>query len=253
MDQPTTPESPKDVEVKTDTSATSSPPPMPETPLADQPTVPPSPSMPEEHRVSFRTTLLIVFLAILAAVLLFVALKPVKKLATSNPTTPTPTTSPAHSTLALSLGTSTATAGANSQVADVTIDTQSNSVSGVQFEIAYDPTVITNVKVSAGDFFPTPLTLLNQVDSKNGKINYAVGIQPTGQGIKGSGTVAVISYTILPTQSASMTKLTFLPKTQVIQQGVLGSVLEKAIDLSIPIEGLSSTPSGKTTLPATKQ
>lgn len=260
MDQPTTPtpEQPKDTEVKVETatptpvvtpaptipSATPPPPPAP--------TPPTPPSLPDEHTVSLRTTLLIVFLAILAAVLLFVALKPAKKVVT-NQTGPTPTVSPAHSTLSLSLATPSASAGANATAANVNIDTQSNEVSSVQFEISYDPTVLTNVKVTPGDFFTNPLTLLNQVDTKNGKINFAVGIQPTAKGIKGNGTVAVISYTILPTQTSSTTKLAFLPKTQVIQQGVLGSVLQNSSDLSIPIQGLTSTPSGKTALPSASQ
>ena len=221
-------------------------------PPTNEPTPPSSPEHPkEEKRISLRTVLLIVFLAILAAVLLFIALRPAKKAVVQN-ATPTPTTKPsqAHSTLTLVMADTTATpsgAGVNTKTVNVVLTTQSNKVSGVQFEVAYDPTVLSNVTVKPGDFFPKPLVLLNQVDTKNGKINYAIGIQPTADQLSGTGTTAVISYTLLPTASASQTTLKFLPKTQVVEQGIAGSVLEKSFDLSIPVAGL--TPAATKTTP----
>lgn len=239
---------------------------MPTNPSADPSTQPsptstppagtPPPATPsqgaekEEKRVSLKTVLLIVVLAILAAVLLFVALKPAKKAVVQN-ATPTPTTKPsqAHSTLTLVMADTTATpsgTGVATKTVNVVLTTQSNKVSGVQFEIAYDPTVLTNVTVKAGDFFTNPLVLLNQVDTKNGKINYALGIQPTANQVSGTGTVATISYTLLPTAAASQTMLKFLPKTQVVQQGISGSVMDKSFDLSIPVAGLTPSAANST-------
>ena len=196
------------------------------------------------HGVSIRTIVLIVILAAVAAVLLFIAIKPGQKpMQKSLTPTATPTPSQAHSILTMTLGDSTATESStkvNNNVVSVNVDTQTNKISGVQFEISYDPTVLTNVKVTPGTFFQKPLVLLNQVDSKNGRINYAIGIQPTADQISGTGTTAIISYTILPTASASLTTLRFLPRTQVIEQGIVGSVLKKSIDVSIPVGGLTS-------------
>lgn len=229
----------------------------PSSPGDQTPSAPPTKDSPkEEKRISLRTVLLIVFLAILAAVLLFIALRPTKKAVVQH-ATPTPTTKPsqAHSTLTLVMADTTATpsgAGVNTKTVNVVLTTQSNKVSGVQFEIAYDPTVLSNVTVKPGDFFPKPLILLNQVDTKNGKINYAIGIQPTADQLSGTGTAAVISYTLLPTASASQTTLKFLPKTQVVEQGIAGSVLEKSFDLSIPVAGLTpAASSNKSGLPIT--
>lgn len=264
--QPTTPEAapaqqPAPAEQPQQQTATPTTDTIPTTSPANSPvqstsaTTPPAPTPPqaaekEEKRVSLKTVLLIVVLAILAAVLLFVALKPAKKATTQN-ATPTPTTKPsqAHSTLTLVMADTTATpsgTGVVTKTVNVVLTTQSNKVEGVQFEIAYDPTVLTNVTVKAGDFFANPLVLLNQVDTKNGKINYALGIKPTANPITGSGTVATISYTLLPTGSASQTTLKFLPKTQVVQQGTLGSVLEKSFDLNIPVAGLTPSTANST-------
>jgi hypothetical protein len=247
--QPTTPQPPV---VPSAASETIVPKPAP----ADQSTTPPLPpntptpplAKDEKHAMSLRTIVLILVLALLAGVLLFVALRPLKKPVVKTTTmAPTVTPSPAHSILALALGADSATpssTGIINKTVDVTLDTQTNKDEGVQFEIAYDPTVLTNVTVAPGTLFQNPLVLLNQVDTKNGKINYALGIQPTGTGISGSGTVAVISYILLPTATATETTLKFLPKTQVVQQGTLGSVLEKSIDLVIPVTGLTPAPSG---------
>jgi len=209
-------------------------------------TPPPPPHEGGEKRVSLRTIILIVALAILTAVLLFVALKPLQKPASKTSLAPTPTPSQAHSVLSMQLD-STANA---SQAAlptksvDVQIDTSANKVEGVQFDISYDPTVLTNVTVTPGTFFPKALVLLNQVDSKNGKIHYALGIQPTDKPQTGVGTVAVISFVMVPTQTGVTTKLSFLPKTQVVQQGTLGSVLEKSTDITIPTASLTPTTKG---------
>ncbi len=231
------------------------------TPAPKETTTPPTDNKPSddsatvEHRVPLRTVLLILVLAILAAVLIFVALNPVKKTVTK--LAPTPTTKPsiAHTILAMTMDTdasSSSTTNSLSKSVSVTVTTGTNKIEGVQFEISYDPTILTNVTVTPGTFFTNPIILLNSVDTKNGKINYALGIQPTAtDALSGGGTVAKISYTMLPTSTASLTHLTFLPKTQAIQKGTLGSVLEKAIDLTIPVVGLTPAAT-KITTPVTQ-
>lgn len=240
--QPTAPAAPSSEPAATPTP----PPPAPaspsSTPPPSSPSQPPSPTEHAARGISFKTILLIVILAILAGVLLFVALRPAKKSIVTAPPVPTVTPTQAHSILTLNPETSATPSGAGitTKAVDVMIDTKTNKVDGVQFEIAYDPTILTNVNVTSGTFFTNPLTLLNQVDTKNGKIDYATGIQPTATPAAGMGTVAVISYSILPTATTSTTTLRFLPKTQVIGQGILGSVLEKSIDLVLPVSGLTT-------------
>lgn len=250
----TTPQTSK-TPTSTPTTAESKTPPAETPPPASAAAAPSTPPMHGDHKAPVKTIILIVILAILAGVLLFVALNPFKKApVTTTRVEATPTVSPAHAILTMNLDTTASETGIlKTKAVDVNIDTRSNKISGVQFEVSYDPTIVANVSVKVGSFFSNPLTLLNQVDTKNGKIDFALGIQPTAQQVSGSGTIAIISYTVLPTATASVTKFSFLPKTQVIEQGILGSVLEKSIDLVVPIDGLSSTPSGKIALPTSTQ
>jgi hypothetical protein len=179
---------------------------------------------------SKRTLALIVALALITAGLLYLAIRqdqPTPEVSMA----PTPTVSPAHTTLALV--STTATTGAR-QTAEVVIDSHRNTVSGVQLNLSYDPTIVANVTIQQGKYFTNPNILLKTVDQQNGRITLVMAIQPTAQQASGSGTVATISYTLLPTTKASTT-ISFLPKTAVTQEGELSSVLAKTTNLTIAI------------------
>lgn len=105
------------------------------------------------------------------------------------------------------------------------ISTGKNAVTAVQVELGFDPEVLTNVTVDNGSFFNNPLTLLNDVDEKTGKISYAVGISPQDSGLRGEGIVAIINFQAKIAKPEA-TNITFLPKTLVTAEGVSQSVLK---------------------------
>lgn len=208
----------------------------PQQPIAPPPTppeVPPTPQPMQEppamqqSLLPKRTLILIGALAVLVVTLILIALKTQQRPQTVQAPTPTPKISMAHTILSLVAETATPSSE------DITIDTTTNTVSAVQVEIAYDPTVIRNVKVTQGTFFPQATPLINLIDTKNGRISYALAIPATTEGIQGKGVVATISYQKIPGVTKDIT-LTFLPKTKVTQIGILDSVLEKANDGTIP-------------------
>jgi len=124
----------------------------------------------------------------------------------------------------------------------VNILTGKNKVSAVQLELQYDPLLLTNVKITADSFFTKPVVLIDQIDTKTGRISYAFGIGPTDQGVVGSGSVATLTFSAkagIPEKTA----IIFLPKTLVTAEGVAESVLKEAKLGQFTIGILNSTPS----------
>lgn len=131
---------------------------------------------------------------------------------------------------------------------EVNIDSGENLVSGVQLEFSYDPKLLANVDISEGPFLKGPVELLKNIDAKNGRISYALGI-PMGQtGITGKGVVAKITFTEI-SGSSKTASINFLPKTQVTDQRYAVPVLKSTtsttfnIEASLPVN--SSTASGQ--------
>ncbi len=185
---------------------------------------------------SKRTLLLIAALLLITGGLLYLAIKEDQP-QTISKLIPTPTPSPAHAILSLVPETSSTSA---LQKVDVVAQSNGNQLAGAQLNLSYDPTVLTNVTIKSGTYFANPTILFNSVDKVNGRISYVLAIQPTGVEASGSGTVATITYSLAPTASASTT-LSFLPKTEVTQLGILGSVLKSVKNLTIQI---SPSPTG---------
>jgi len=194
---------------------------------------------------SRRTLLLIVGLIAITGLLIYLAVQPPQL----NKTTQiTPTKAPvAFTTLSLQ-----PISSSSAKQINVTIDTHQNTVTGVQLEIAYDPTVLTNVAIIPGDFFPQSFELIKNIDTTNGRISYALAIPPTGKAKMGQGTIAIISYSILPNPlagstgspqagSGSTTTLSFLPKTQVSQLGTIESVLKSTSSYTLQLSKPTST------------
>ncbi len=96
----------------------------------------------------------------------------------------------------------------------INIDTGSNSISTVQFEIGYDPTALTSVDINPGTFIVNPLVPLRIIDTKNGRASYALQIPDGATQAKGKGIIAILSF--IPNLSpGEMSRITFLPKTTV--------------------------------------
>lgn len=182
--------------------------------------------------MSKRTIALIVILVLITAVLTSIAISP-KKTAPTTVTTQnktTPTVSPAKSILTLYPSNLTISSGSGSL--DVRIDTRENKVTAVQLELSYDPQMVINPTIVPGSFFANPVVLLKNIDQKNGRISYALGISPSESGIHGIGPVAIISFQTKMTPGTK-TSINFLPKTMVTAEGVMPSVLKTSTGATI--------------------
>jgi hypothetical protein len=200
---------------------------------------PPPPQQPQaKHgRISPWTIILILVLLGFCGFFAYIALNSKGKPVPIAQITPTPIPTPvAQSILTLEpapVGTQAAKPGV--QTYDVKINSGTNTVNAVQLDLAYDPSVLTNVTIIPGTFFTNPSQLVNDLDTKNGRISYALGIQPKDKGIKGAGVVAEIMFQFQPTATVSSTTIKFLPKTLVAGQGVNPSVLKSATDATIVV------------------
>lgn len=188
--------------------------------------------------MSKRTLALIVILTVITGALLVLALSSQKQQKAPSPivnnNTPTPIESPATAMLSLSQNTTMSTSA--SKALNLDVDGGGSKVTGVQVEISYDPKVLTNVSITPGSYIENPVVLFNSVDKKNGRISYAVGITPTGNPVTGTGTAAIIKYSVLPGVTINTTTLHFLSKTIVAAEGVNGSILKSASDMTISLK-----------------
>ncbi len=142
-------------------------------------------------------------------------------------TTPIPTPTPNAQT-ALSFSPNPLIIASPSGTLNLSIDTGANNVNAVQLELSYDPTNLPIVNILPGTFFENPITLLKNIDAKNGKITFVLATPPTGKAQSGKGTVATITFTTqIP--SGQKTTFTFTPKTLVTAENIPTSVL-KATD-----------------------
>lgn len=183
--------------------------------------------------MSKRTLFLIFALFLITFVLLMMALYQPQASKVIQSVIPTPKAPVAQTVLSFgNLSTATSSSPLR-QSADlnysvpINISSGKNQVTAVQLEMQYDPAILTNVVVTTGSFFPKPDVLLNQVDSKTGRISYAFGVGLSGQGIAGQGTAATLNFSV-KAGTAQKTAIIFLPKTLVTAQGVNESVLKEA-------------------------
>lgn len=124
----------------------------------------------------------------------------------------------------------------------VNISTSKNKVTAVQLELQYDPAILTDVKVVPGSFFAKPEVLLNQIDTKTGRISYAFSVGLRDQGVIGKGVAANITFSV-KAGTAEKTAIVFLPKTLVTAEGVIESVLKQTTNGLFAIGSDFSTPS----------
>lgn len=117
----------------------------------------------------------------------------------------------------------------------VNIDSGKNSVIGVQLELYYDPSLITNVSVTPLDFFPQAVEVLKKIDQQNGRISYAITVSPGETSVKGQGQLVKINYAPIGNEGISSV-INFLPKTEVSGDTTAGSLLKSTSDGEINIE-----------------
>lgn len=180
-------------------------------------------------------TLLLIFLLIAGVVGLLV-------LSINRTPQPSPTPAPtpvsfAKTTLFLTLGeVEGPTATDSGKKVDVNINTSENLVTAVQLELSYNPKDLMDVDIEASVFFQNPVVLLKNVDEKNGRVSYALGIAPGQSGVRGKGTVAVLTFNKNETSASTSTTISFLPKTLVSAQGITPSVLKSETGITFSLK-----------------
>jgi hypothetical protein len=134
---------------------------------------------------------------------------------------------PAHTVLELGPNPLTVAPGGQGSVS-VNINTSDNDVTAVQLELGYDPHVISNVKVTSGSLFTSPVVLIDKNNPATGRYTYAFGITPSAQPIKGTGVVANITFTTNPSAVGKSIQIGLLPTSLVTARGVAQSVLKSS-------------------------
>lgn len=175
-----------------------------------------------------KTWVLVAGLVILTAVLLIVSLtsKSFSPLS-SNPKNLK--TDFAHTSLSISEEIRPSTSSGKYET-DVIINTDKDEISGAQIELSFDPKILTNVDIAPGGFIENPNILIKTIDNKTGVIRYAIAIKPGGKSVKGTGVIAVISFTKI---GSGETFINFLPQSQVSTSGYNQSVLKETVSAVI--------------------
>lgn len=196
-----------------------------------------------------KTLALISGLVVVTIILFIIALRAGNQPQTQAPATPQvavqPTsTVPAHTVLMAGPNPLTVAPGEQGSV-NITMNTSDNNVTAVQLELGYDPSIITNVKVTPGAMFSNPAILIDKNDPTTGRYTYAFGITPNSPTINGTGVVATVTFTAMPGASGKDMQLGLLPTSLVTARGVAPSVLKNAtgtvIDVGTGTSGIENT------------
>lgn len=196
--------------------------------------------------MSRRTLFLIFALFLITVTLLLVALYQPQGSNTPPPTKPTVKQPIAQTVLTFGapvIATSSSASTFNYSL-PIYISTGNNKVTAVQLELQYDPAVLIDMTVVPGPFFPKPDILLDQIDTKTGRISYAFSAGLTSEGVTGKDIVANLTFSA-KTQTPARTAIIFLPKTLVTAQGVSISVLKQAANSLFTTGEKPSTPSAQ--------
>jgi hypothetical protein len=195
--------------------------------------------------MSKKTLALVAGLTVLTLVLVILALNTGSKAPKEQPgTTPTASpepTVPAHSIINLSPNPVTLTG--NSGTVDVMIDTSDNQATGAQFDLVYDPAVLTVGPLKQGDFFTNAIVLLNDTKTP-GKVTYMIGLTPAGAKSprSGTGTIATFTVTRKSTAAANGTSELKLENVYVSAKDIKPSVLKSASGTTVNLTAGTAAP-----------
>ncbi len=191
-----------------------------------------------------KTTLLIVVLAIVTAVLLFLAINQSGKQNNPPQVSTTPTETPVVKSAKVFFNPTNIDLSAGSSATptsvDIMVDSGGQDIAGVQAELEFSPQALTNVKlVPAADatgFFGTGANVLfNDVYPTTGRISFAIAIGPTQSGKKGVGKIATLTFQKGFGATTSATTINFLDKTLVTIPDRGESALKDASPLNITL------------------
>lgn len=202
-----------------------------------------------------RTIALITIIAIIAILLVIAAFIQLTKdtpegTSTVNTTPPQQNIDGDIKRASLSFNPSTASASFTPSRVEIVADTGGLEVTGVQLELEYDPTKLSNVQifpVTANNLFGTgSQVLIQELRPEVGRISYAVVINPTADEVKGIGSIIGLSFSAVPGASGE-TEIKFLEKSLVTIFGTTESALKGTVPLTVTLN--SATGSGQVTQP----
>lgn len=135
-------------------------------------------------------------------------------------------------------------ASSSGSTALIMLNANSNYISGVQFELLFDPRAFLSFEVvPATDSIMGKIdrdysVILNEVNLNNGSASFQAGIIPANISPRnGEGAVASVKFRINPQFSGDSTPVTFIKqKTLVTQKNVKESVLSEIKPLIINVE-----------------
>lgn len=97
----------------------------------------------------------------------------------------------------------------------IVINTEGNPPEVAQLELAYDPTLLTDVQIVPGTFFSNPIIALETINQNTGRISYVLEKSPLEEAAyKNTGTLATLTFkTTSPFQKETI--ISFLSKTAI--------------------------------------
>lgn len=183
-----------------------------------------------------RTLTLIIFLVV--ATVGLVVLSVYNKPKESGETVKTPT-APTYAQTTITLSNPVESSTSGMYETNVEISTGSNKTTAVQLELSYNPKELLNVEITPGEFFTDPVVLLRKVDEVTGRISLAIGIEPVGEAVSGTGIVASISFEL--NSGITSSSINFIDKTQVSAESELKSVLKSATGVTFNLPSQTTT------------
>lgn len=193
-----------------------------------------------------KTTILIIVLVIVTAGLVYLAVQSeqLRQQQVTTQLSPTPAIVAPYASLyfdpaTLDLG--QAQEASNSSV-DIILNTNNQDVSGAQIELSYNPNILTNVAIEpvidgSGIFSQNSVVLINSVDPSQGRISLAIGINGNEEEVSGTGKVATLTFSAIPSDQLQGTEITFLPKSSVTTYSSIESILKDTTSLFIILQG----------------
>jgi len=166
-----------------------------------------------------RTHAFIIILAIATVLLLIFALFTNTTLPKNSNSSKTPT----YIQTALKL-TTPKTASSSAYQSEIIISTNQDKVMAIGLRIHFDPKVLSDVDIKAGNFFASPIILVKNINKVDGIIAYDLALAPKQTPAKDNGTVAIISFSLPKTRIS--TSLNFLSTTKVMDLRYDKSVLK---------------------------
>lgn len=108
---------------------------------------------------------------------------------------------------------------------DINIDTKEDTISAAELHLTYDPTALSGISITPGDFLPTQIVTGRNINGNadiilGAKIEYdsSGNANPTPR--KGTDTLVTLTFTAI---KASTTQIDFAASTKIVAIGVSGN------------------------------